>query len=113
MKKSKVKKGDTVLVIAGKDKGKTGKVEKVFPKTDKISAAGINILKKATRPTKKNPHGGIIQFNAPIYLSNTSIICPRCNKTTRVGYKMLDAAHGSSKGKKIRICKKCGESVEQ
>ena len=105
--KPKIKKGDVVFIIAGKDKGKTGKVEKIFTRLNKITITGVNIFKKTARSTKKNPHGGIIQFNAPVPISNTKLVCPRCNKSSRVGYKMLD------KDKKIRICKKCGESVEQ
>lgn len=107
MKKLKIKKGDTVLVIAGKDKGKTGKVERALPKINKLIVSGVNILKKAVRPSKKNPHGGIIQFPAPISISNVMLLCPRCNKPTRVGYKVLENK------KKLRICKKCKESVEQ
>ena len=103
----KLKKGDTVLVITGKNKGKTGKIEQVFPKINQILVTGVNIIKKHTRPTKKNPHGGIIQINKPISASNVLLLCPRCNKPTRVGIKMLD------KSKKLRICKKCKESVEQ
>lgn len=103
----KLKKGDTVLITAGKDKGKTGKIEQVLPKTNQILVAGVNILKKNTKPTKKNPHGGIIQINAPISASKAIPLCPRCNKPTRIGFKMLD------NGKKLRICGKCKESVEQ
>jgi len=100
------KKGDTILVTSGKDKGKTGKIEKVLPASSKVVVAGINILKKNTKASKKNPHGGIIQINAPISASKISLICPRCNKQTRIGSKMLD------NNKKLRICKKCKESVE-
>lgn len=103
----RLKKGDTVLVIAGKDKGKTGKIEKVLSKTNQVMVSGVNILKKTTRPTKKNPHGGIIQINLPISASKLTLICPLCNKPTRVGFKMLD------NNKKLRICRKCKESVEQ
>lgn len=103
----KLKKGDTVLITSGKDKGKTGKIEKVLPKTNHILVTSVNIIKKHVRPTKKNPHGGVIQINMPFSVANAMLICPRCNKPTRVGFKMLDA------GKKLRICKKCKESVEQ
>lgn len=101
----KIKKGDTVLVIKGKDRGKTGKVEKAFPKDKKVIVAGLNIYKKQIRPTRRNPHGGIINFNAPIPLENLKIICPRCNKATRVGYKLTQKT-------KLRICKKCQESLD-
>jgi large subunit ribosomal protein L24 len=105
--KIKLKRGDTVLIISGKDRGKTGKIEKVLPKTNQILVTGVNIIKKHTRPTKKNPHGGIIQINKPISVANVMLICPQCNKPTRIGFKMLDG------GKKLRVCKKCKESVEQ
>jgi len=104
--KLKLKKGDTVVVMSGKDKGKTGQIEKVLPKTNQILIPGVNIVKKHAKPTKKNPHGGIIQINRPIPISNVMLICPVCNKATRVGFKMLD-------NKKLRICKKCKESIEQ
>ena len=107
MIKIKLKKNDLVLCIVGKDKGKTGKIEKVLSRVNKVKVAGINIVKKSKRPNKQNPQGGIIQFNAPIKTSNVHLICPRCNKKAKVGYKLLD------NGKKIRKCKKCGESVEQ
>jgi len=105
-KKLKLKKGDMVVVMSGKDKGKTGQIEKVLPKTNQILIPGVNIVKKHTKPTKRNPHGGIVQINKPIPVSNVMLICPVCNKATRVGFKMLD-------NKKLRICKKCKESIEQ
>lgn len=103
----KLKKGDQVLVISGKDRNKQAKIEKVFPKTGKIVVAAVNRVKVHLKPSKKNPHGGIIDKFLPIDATNVLIICPRCGKPTRVGHKLL-----SSK-KKIRICKKCQESIEQ
>jgi len=102
----KLKKGDTVLVIAGKDKNKTGKVEKALPKKEQIIVSGVNIAKKHSKATKKEPHGGIIQLNMPLSAGKVMLICPACNKAVRVGYKKI------SKGKKVRICQKCKESVE-
>jgi len=102
----KLKKGDTVVVMSGKDKGKTGQIERVLPKNDQILIPGVNIIKKHAKSTKKNPRGGIIQVNKPIPGSNVMLVCPVCSKATRVGYKMLG-------NKKLRICKKCKESVEQ
>jgi len=102
----RLKKGDTVMVITGKDKGKTGKIEKILPKVNKVLVAGVNIVKKTTKPSKKNPHGGIISVNKPLTVSNLMVLCPRCNKPARVGFKMLDK-------NKLRICIKCKESIEQ
>lgn len=101
----KIKKDDTVLVICGKDRGKTGKVEKVLSKKNKIVVSGVNKLKKHVRPSSKNPQGGIIQFNAPFDISNVMLLCSRCDRPTRVGYKIL------KDGTKQRICKKCKEAI--
>lgn len=103
----KLKKGDTILVISGKDKGKTGKIERILSKTNQVLVTGVNIVKKHIKATKKNPHGGVVQLNKPISVANVILTCPRCNKPARTGFKMLDS------DKKLRICKKCGESVEQ
>ncbi|MCX6806793.1 MAG: 50S ribosomal protein L24 [Candidatus Berkelbacteria bacterium] len=103
----KLKKGDQVLITTGKDKGKKGKIGDAFSKTNKIIVSGINIVKKHTKATKKNPHGGVVQVERPLFTSNVALICPRCEKPTRIGYKILE------KDKKLRICKKCKESVEQ
>jgi len=103
LKINKIKKGDLVMVIAGKDRGKKGKVEKVLTKKKKAIVTGINILKKHVRPSNKNPKGGIIEFPAPIDISNLMIICSKCNKPTRIGYKFI------KNNQKIRICKKCHE----
>jgi len=105
MDKMKIKIKDTVSVISGKDKGKTGTVDKVFPSDRKIAVLGISILKKHVRPSKKNPQGGILEFPAKISVSNVMLICPSCQKLTKVGYKI-------SEKNKIRICRKCNESVE-
>ncbi len=101
----KIKKDDTVLVICGKDRGKTGKVEKVLPQKNKIVVSGVNKLKKHVKPSSKNPQGGIIQFDAPLDISNVMLLCSRCDRTTRVGYRIL------KDGTKQRICKKCKEAV--
>ena len=103
----KFKKGDTVYVITGKDKGKSGNIEKVIPKTGYIVVTGINVVKKHAKATKKEPHGGVIQKNMAFPASKALILCPRCSKPSRIGYSKLD------KNKKIRICKKCHQSVEK
>jgi large subunit ribosomal protein L24 len=100
----KIKKGDTVLVICGKYRGKTGKVLKVLPKEGKILVEGVNIVKKHQRPKREGEKGQIVELPAPIDISNVKLICPNCKKATRVGYKI-------SKGKKSRICKKCGQEI--
>lgn len=105
MKKIKIKKKDTVKVITGKDKGKTGVVDRVYIKEDKAIVLGVNIAKKHLKPSKKSPQGGILEFPAKINVSNLILVCPRCQKLTRIAYK-------ESKNQKIRICRKCQESVE-
>ena len=100
----KIKKGDTVLILSGKDRGRTGKIEKVLPKKKKVIIDGINIIKKHVRPRKQKQKGEIVEVSAPFDVSNTKLICPKCNKPARVGYKIVD-------DKKIRICKKCGEEI--
>lgn len=101
----KIKKNDNVTIIAGKDKGKTGIVEKVFPALDKVIVAGTFVYKKSIKPSKKAPHGGIVEINAKIPASNVAIICPSCSKITRVSYDVVN-------DKKIRVCRKCRASLE-
>lgn len=101
----KLKKGDNVLIISGKDRGKRGTIEKVFPKIDKVMVTGVNISKHHLKPSRKNPHGGIIDKLSPMTAANMVIVCPRCSRPSRVGYKVTS-------GKKIRICRKCKESLD-
>jgi large subunit ribosomal protein L24 len=103
----KIKKGDTVLVISGKDKGKKSKVLKVLPNENKVVVENVNIVKKHQRPTQQMREGGIIEQPKPIDISKVMLICPNCEKQTRVGFKFLD------NGTKVRYCKKCGEIVEK
>jgi large subunit ribosomal protein L24 len=100
-----VRKGDTALVITGKNAGKKGKVLRVIPGNSKVVVEGVNIVKRHTRPTQKLPQGGIMQKEAPIHSSNVMLFCSKCNSPTRVGKKFLE------NGEKIRVCKKCGESL--
>ena len=102
----KIKKGDNVLIISGKDLGKRGRVERVFPNLNKVMVVGVNIAKHHLKPSRKNPHGGIIDKPTPIDASNTIIICPRCGRPSRVGKKI-------TANNKIRICRKCKESLDQ
>lgn len=101
----KIKVGDEVFVTTGKDRGKTGKVSAVFGKIDKVVVSGINMVKKHLKPTATNRRAGIIDLNKPVNLSNIELICPRCNKKTRVKFKIT----GKTKN---RICGKCGEIVD-
>ena len=102
MSKMNVKKGDQVVVLYGKDKGKQGEVLRALPAEGKVVVEGVAIVKKATRPTPMNQQGGILEHEAAIDVSNVMLICPTCGKPTRVG-------HGkNAEGKKVRICKKCG-----
>ena len=105
MKKLHIKKGDNVFVNAGNDKGKTGKVLSVDPSKDRAIVEGINIVSKHTKPNSKQPQGGIIKQEAPIHISNLTLIDPQSGKPTRVGIKIED-------GKKIRIAKKSGEEIK-
>lgn len=107
LKKAKIKKGDTVIVITGDDKGKQGKVLNVDYKTARVTVEGVNIVKKTLRRTQSNPQGGIIEIEAPIHISNVMIVCPNCNKQTRVKYKILE------NGKKVRVCKKCNNYIDK
>jgi len=97
----KMKKGDNVKIIAGKDKGKTGKITHAFPDTEKIVVEGVNIHKKHSRPKKQGQKGQTIQMPMPIHSSNAMLVCKSCGKATRVAMKITEK-------EKIRICKKCG-----
>jgi len=100
----KIKKGDTVLIISGKDRGRKGKILEVFPKENRILVEGINLRKKHQRPRRTGEKGQIVELPAPIDIANVKLICPKCGKATRVGYKI-------SGEKKYRICKKCGQEI--
>ena len=101
----KIKKNDIVKVLAGKDKGKSGKVLKMFPPKNKVIVEGVNYLKKYARKTQENPKGGLIQRESAINVSNVAIICTRCQKPARIGFTKL------SDGAKARICKNCKETI--
>ncbi|MBN1893789.1 50S ribosomal protein L24 [bacterium] len=101
----KVVKNDQVAVVSGDFRGKKGKVLKVYPATGRIIVEGVNFIKRHTRPTQKNPQGGIVNKEAPLHASNVMVICPKCNKQTRIGKKVLE------NGKRIRVCKSCNEML--
>ena len=100
----RVKREDTVVVIAGKDKGKTGKVVKVFPKTNKVIVVGVNVVTKHQKPSAINPQGGIVNKEASIHISNVMPLDPETGKGTRVRFEMKD-------GKKVRIAVKSGKEI--
>lgn len=102
-----VRKGDKVLVLSGKDKGKKGKVVSALPKENKVLVEGVNIIKKHARPTQKVPQGGIREIAAPIHLSKVMLICPSCQQPSRIFRRAL------SDGKRVRGCKKCGEFIDK
>ncbi len=102
----KIKKGDNVIIIAGKDKGKSGKVLEVRPKESRIIVEGVNIVKKATRPKPPAKEGGIVSIPAPIHISNAMLLCVHCKMKTRVNFSL------NKEGKKVRVCKKCKEIID-
>ncbi len=94
----KLKKGDSVIVISGKDKNKTGIIQKVYPKLDKVVIDGVNLRKKHKKPTQANPDGTIVEIYAPIFASKVALVDPKTKKATKIGYKVVD-------GKKVRYTK--------
>lgn len=105
MNKMSIKKGDTVIVLSGKDKGKTGKVETVLPKESKVVVEKVNIVSRHTKPRQQGQEGGIIKKEAPIYACKVMRVCPKCQKPTRPAHKLL------ADGKKVAVCKKCGAEI--
>lgn len=102
--KMKIKKGDKVVVIAGKDKGKTGEITRVIPDENRVVVSGINMMTKHTKPTQMSA-GGLNRFEAPMHASNVALADPKSGAATKVGYKTLDD------GKKVRVAKKSGETI--
>ncbi|MBQ4222939.1 MAG: 50S ribosomal protein L24 [Prevotella sp.] len=106
MIKLHIKKGDTVIVLAGEDKGRTGKVLKVEREKMRAIVEGVNIVTKSAKPSAKNPQGGFVKVEAPIHISNLSLIDPKSGKPTRIAIKV------NEDGKKVRIAKKSGEEIK-
>ena len=104
MNKMSIKKGDTVIVLSGKDKGKQGKVLTVMPADRKVIVEGINVVSRHTKPRKQGETGGIVKRETPIRVCKVALYCEKCGKGVRVGYKM-------DGDKKIRVCKKCGAEI--
>ncbi len=101
----KIRKGDNVKILSGNDKGKTGEVLEVIPKTEKIVVKGINIRKKHVKPRKQGEEGGIIPVECAIHASKVNVVCPKCGKTTRIGFEI-------EKDQKVRVCKKCNAKLK-
>ena len=101
----KLKKGDVVIVTAGKDRGRKGKIEKVQLKKNRVLVSGLNLYKKHVKAKSEKEPGGIVEVPRPLPASNVALICPKCKKPTRVGYAF------SQKGKKQRMCKKCKKNI--
>ena len=102
----KVKKGDNIKVMSGKERGKTGKILQVFVKENRVVVDGVNKAFKHAKTRKQGEKGQKIEFFAPLAAANVALVCPKCGKDTRVGYKVLED------GKKVRVCKKCKASIE-
>jgi len=102
----KIQKNDNVLIIAGKDRGKKGKVRKALHDKDKVIVEGFNMIKRHSKTKGKTRQAGIIELEAPIHISNIMIICNKCNKPARIGYRSLED------GKKARYCRSCSEIID-
>jgi large subunit ribosomal protein L24 len=105
--KFSLKKNDLVMVISGKERGKSGRVLKVFPRRNRVLIEKINFIKRHTRASGQTKQGGIVEKEAPIHISNVMVVCEKCNLPIRIGKKILDD------GKKVRACKKCGELLDK
>ena|SRR3972149_599973 len=101
----KIKKGDNVKILIGKDKGKTGQVERIYPVWEKVLVAGVNEFKRHIKSRARNQKSEIVTITKPLPVSNVALICTRCKRPTRVGYK-------EAKGNKVRICRKCGKEID-
>jgi len=105
-KKYRIKKNDTVMVTAGKEKGKSGKVMRVIPKKDRAIVEKLNIVKRHLKPSQQTRQGGILERESPIQMSNLMLICSKCTDPTRVGFRILED------DRKVRYCKKCNEVID-
>ncbi|MCL4714899.1 MAG: 50S ribosomal protein L24 [Hyphomonadaceae bacterium] len=103
---ARIRKDDTVIVIAGKDKGRSGRVLKVLPQEERVVVEGVNLAKRHTKPDVANPQGGIIAKEAPLHISNVALRDPKTGKPTRVGFKVND------KGRKVRVAKGSGVEID-
>lgn len=102
-----MKKDDVVMVIAGKEKGKSGRILKLLPKKNRVIVEKVNMIKRHTKPTRQMPQGGILEKEGSIHVSNVMIICHRCNVPVRIGKRIMED------GSKVRVCRKCGEVLDK
>jgi len=102
-----IKRGDTVTVVSGKERGKRGKVLRLLPERGRVIVEKVNMIKKHQRPTQKLRQGGIIEREGSLDLSNVMVICPKCDRPTRTGVQLL------TEGKKVRVCKRCSEIIDK
>ena len=102
----KIHRNDTVEVLAGKDRGKRGKVRRALPKKDRVVVEGLNMIKRHSRARRAARQAGIVELEAPIHVSNVMYVCPKCKKPSRIGHKMLED------GRKVRICRACEEVID-
>ncbi len=105
--KFRIKKGDDVIVLAGREKGRRGKVLRVLPRESRVLVQGVNMVRRHTRPSQANPQGGIVEKEAPLHISNVAHVDPGDGKPTRVGYRFLED------GKKVRFAKRSGEVIDR
>jgi len=106
----RVKRGDIVKVLSGADRGKTGKILKVFPEKGRVVVEGTTLIKRHSRPSQRNPKGGIVQRERSMAISNVRLVCPKCSQPTRIGTRRSEKSEiGHSD--RVRICKKCGEMI--
>lgn len=103
---AKVRKNDTVQVLAGRERGKQGKVMRVLPTEQRVVIEGVNMRKRHTKPRNQNEQAGIIEFPAPLHVSNVAVVCSSCGKASRVGFR------AQADGTKVRFCKRCNEVIE-
>lgn len=104
LQKVHVKRGDTVVILSGKDQGKKGEILKVIPKTNRVIVKGVNMITKHVKPNMANRQGGMVHQEAPVHASNVMLYCTRCNKPTRIAHKVLED------GSKVKVCKHCNET---
>jgi large subunit ribosomal protein L24 len=107
-----VKSGDEVLVIAGKEKGKRGKIKQAIPKEKRVVVEGLNIVKRHTKPRGQGRPGGIIEMEAPLDISNVMLICPSCGRASRMGKRFLEEVDHKGRPRKVRFCKACDAVVD-
>ncbi len=107
----KLIKGDEVKIVLGKDKGKTGKVEKVFARVNAVLVTGVNQYKRHRKARQQGETSEIVTITKPLAVAKVQLVCPKCKKITRVGYRVEKAAKGETNAKKMRICRKCGKEI--